>query len=343
MTLGLVLTSEGFIKKSRLFAGNQSEPKTLQDMINDLGLEKDQVIVMDAGIATEENLTWLRESGYTYLVCSRKQHSKDNISDYQIVKKYSDGTQVKVAVKKDNKELLAFCKSDRKAYTDKAIRSRSEQLFTDQLQKVKEGLIKPRTTKNYEKTIERIGRLKERFSSAAKHYNTVVIKSTVNPSNAGDITWHRIDVIKPENDGGYVLRTNNIDYSINDLWETYRMLNHVEDSFRYMKSHLGFRPIYHQLTERAEAHLFISVLAYRIWNIISYQLKQKSDHRDWPSIKQALQSHTRYTYCYDVIKDNQPFPTFTRQCSEPTEQQRSIYHTLNISTVPIPTKKLNHF
>ena len=69
MTLGLVLTSEGFVKRSRLYSGNQSEVLTLQEMVVDLEIEKDHLIVMDAGLASQENLDWLSQSGYHYLVC----------------------------------------------------------------------------------------------------------------------------------------------------------------------------------------------------------------------------------------------------------------------------------
>ena len=340
MTLGLVLTSEGFVKKSRLFSGNQSEVVTLQEMVIDLGIQKDQLIVMDAGIASQENLNWLSQSGYHYLVCSRATHDPSGIEGYETVKVYPDEAQVQVALHKKDDELLAYCKSDRKAHTDQAIRTRTEQLFTDELQAIKDGLKKRNTTKKHEKVIERIGRLKERYSSAAKWYRITINKDTKNTSHTGHISWKRVEKVQPKNDGIYVLRTNKLDFAAGALWQTYRMLNRVEDSFRYMKSHLGVRPIFHQLTERAETHLFISVLAYRLLNNISYQLRKKGDYRNWMSIKQALRSHMRYTICYNTIIDNQALPTFIRQCSEPTEDQLHIYKKLNISTTPLPTKKL---
>ena len=343
MTLGLVLTSEGFVKKSRLFSGNQSEVPTLKEMVIDLEIKKDQLIVMDAGIASQDNLDWLSQSGYHYLVCSRAKHNPSGLTGYETVKVYPDETQVQVALHKQGNEVLAYCKSDRKAHTEQAIRTRTEQLFTDALQAIKDGLKKQNTTKKHEKIIERIGRLKERYSSAAKRYRITLNKDVKNTSHTGHISWHRIEKVQPENDGVYVLRTNKLDYSASDLWQAYRMLNKVEDSFRYMKSHLGVRPIFHQLTERAETHLFISVLAYRLLNNISYQLQKKGDHRNWISIKQALRSHMRYTICYDTIKDNQALPTFIRQCSEPTEDQLSIYKALRISTTPLPAKKLREF
>ena len=197
--------------------------------------------------------------------------------------------------------------------------------------------------KNHEKIIERIGRLKERYSFAAKRYRITLNKDTKNTSNTGHISWCRIEKVQSKNDGIYVLRTNKLDFTPSALWQTYRMLNRVEDSFRYMKSHLGIRPNYHQLTERAEAHLFISVLAYRLLNNISYQLRKTGDRRNWISIKQSLCSHMRYTICYDTIKDNQACPTFIRQCSEPTEDQLHIYNALNIFTIHLPAKKLSAF
>ena len=340
MTLGLVLTSEGFVKKSQLFSGNQSEVPTLQEMVVGLEVQKNQLIVMDAGIASQENLDWLSESGYHYLVCSRSKHDPNGITDYETVKVYPDEAQVQVALHQKDNELLAYCKSDRKAYTDQTIRTRTEQLFTDELQAIKDGLKKRNTTKKHEKVIERIGRLKERYSSAAKWYRITLNKNPKNTSHTGQISWHRIEKVHPKNDGIYVLRTNKMDYTASAIWQTYRMLNRVEDSFRYMKSHLGIRPIFHQLTERAETHLFISVLAYRLLNNISYQLRKKGDHRNWKSIKQALRSHMRYTISYDTIKDNQANSTLIRQCSEPTEDQLHIYKALNISTTPLPPKKL---
>ncbi len=343
MTLGLVLTDEGFVKKSRLFSGNQSEVLTLQEMVIDLEIQKDQLIVMDAGIASKENLDWLSQGGYQYLVCSRAKHDPSGITGYAPVKAYPNETQVQVALHKKDNELFAYCKSDRKAHTDQAIRTRTEQLFTDRLLAIKSGLKKRNTIKNHEKIIERVGRLKERYSSAAKHYRITFTKDPKNNMHTGNISWRRLEKIQPKNDGIYVLRTNKLDYSASELWKTYRMLNGVEDSFRYMKSHLGVRPIFHQLTERAEIHLFISVLAYRLLNNISYQLRKKGDHRNWMSIKQALRSHMRYTIAYDTIKNNQVLPTFIRQCSEPTEDQLYIYKALNISSAPLPAKKLRAF
>ena len=74
LSLGLVLDASGFVRRSRVFAGNVTEHRTLAQMLDDLGTPQGAVVVMDGGIATEDNLHWLRANGYHYLVVSR--HAK---------------------------------------------------------------------------------------------------------------------------------------------------------------------------------------------------------------------------------------------------------------------------
>ena len=71
VTLGVALDGSGFPRRARVFAGNASEPATLKDMLSGLDAAPGATVVMDAGIATEANLTWLRAQGYHYVVVSR--------------------------------------------------------------------------------------------------------------------------------------------------------------------------------------------------------------------------------------------------------------------------------
>jgi len=71
VTLGLVLDGSGFVRCSQTFAGNVSEPDTLASMLTGLGTPAGALVVMDAGIATENNVAWLVEHGYRYLVVRR--------------------------------------------------------------------------------------------------------------------------------------------------------------------------------------------------------------------------------------------------------------------------------
>jgi hypothetical protein len=78
VTLGLVLDGSGFVRRSQTFAGNVSEASTLETMLHDLNAPLGALVVMDAGIATEANIQWLRKTGYGYLVVSRERSRQFN-------------------------------------------------------------------------------------------------------------------------------------------------------------------------------------------------------------------------------------------------------------------------
>jgi hypothetical protein len=62
--LRLVLDGSGFPRKSQLFPGNASEPQTLQTMLQGLSGQPGSTVILDAGIASEENIEYLIEHHY---------------------------------------------------------------------------------------------------------------------------------------------------------------------------------------------------------------------------------------------------------------------------------------
>ncbi|MEA3231781.1 MAG: hypothetical protein U9Q05_08510 [Thermodesulfobacteriota bacterium] len=104
VTLGLVLDSSGFLIRSKVFSGNASEPQTPAEMIKGLNgspqaeSTKQQpvfnqgrpTIVMDAGIATEDNINWLKKEQYPYLVVSRKRHQEFSEKEAAVVKRQKE-------------------------------------------------------------------------------------------------------------------------------------------------------------------------------------------------------------------------------------------------------------
>ena len=76
VVMAVVVNPEGFIKYSTIYEGNKADCKTLADMIDKLRLATSStgqkaLVVIDAGIATDENLDLIREKGYDYLCVSR--------------------------------------------------------------------------------------------------------------------------------------------------------------------------------------------------------------------------------------------------------------------------------
>ena len=74
-------------------------------------------------------------------------------------------------------------------------------------------------------------------------------------------------------EGRYLLRTNLTDYHPDELWRYYMQLVFVEEAFRTLKGDLAIRPVYHQKSERIEAHLFVAFLAYCLSITLRQQLR----------------------------------------------------------------------
>ena len=76
IVLAVVVNVEGFLKYSQIFEGNITDSKTLVRIIEELSnrtssLNRNPVIVLDAGIATEDNLKLLKQNGFNYMCVSR--------------------------------------------------------------------------------------------------------------------------------------------------------------------------------------------------------------------------------------------------------------------------------
>ena len=127
VTLGLVLDGNGFPLSSQVFPGNASEPATLALMLdglqgkNPLAGEK-PVIIMDAGIASADNIAWLSERGYLYLVVSRERDVQDpRDQDHAVLVRDTGQNTVSVYRTVDAKtgETRLYCYSDQKAKKNK--------------------------------------------------------------------------------------------------------------------------------------------------------------------------------------------------------------------------------
>lgn len=84
VVLALVVNTFGFIKYSSIHEGNFCDTKGLEKVIDQLDYmkgDKQPVVVIDVGIATEDNLAMIRDKRYDYLCVSRKK-----LKDYEIDK-----------------------------------------------------------------------------------------------------------------------------------------------------------------------------------------------------------------------------------------------------------------
>lgn len=335
VTLGLVLDGDGFPKRSRVFEGNVSEGKTLEEML--LGLEKEPslikpLIIADAGIAVEDNLKWLRDNHYDYLAVSRrrKRSIPEELASRMVTVKEDKKSLVRAVLEIDEKtkEVEVWCHSIQKEKKEEGIKNLFRQRFEEGLKKIEAGLTKKNGIKVYEKVIERIGRLKERYSRTARHFEITVQKN--DQDRVISLSWSLKKDIE-NTDGVYCLRTNRQGVNEQELWDFYNIIRDVEDAFRCMKSDLGFRPIRHHIERRSDGHLFITVLAYHILHAIRFKLRKKGIPDSWAMIRERLSMHIRIT---TTQKREDGKVIHIRKSSRSEPHQKAIYDALNIASTP---------
>ena len=343
VTLGLVLDSSGFPRRSHVYKGNVTESQTLSEMID--GLEKDGVstgikptVVMDAGIATAENVTWLQEHQYPYLVVSRKKHREFDEDSSVVVKKDAECTvRAQKVFDEETQETLLYCHSTMREKKDQAIGDRFIKRFEEDLQKLDNGLRKKRCVKKYDKVMIKIGRLRQQYSRVSKQYTISVEKDDAS-GNAIRISWQQ----KPDPNstdtypGVYCLRTSQADWDEATLWKTYTMLTDLEAVFRSLKSELGLRPIHHQIVDRVSGHLFITLLAYHLVHTIRFRLKQVNIHSSWSSLRKLLSAQTRITVSMQCKEGG---TVHVRKSTRPEPKQQEIYSVMGIKSHPGHTIK----
>jgi transposase len=333
VTLGLVLDASGFPRRSKLFAGNASEAATLEEMLDKLGAAAGATVVMDAGIATEANLSWLKEHSYHYIAVSRRHNRQfDPALAATVITAGQDEVQVQRVIDEVSGEAFLYCHSPARAEKDKAIDAKQAGRFEEELKKLAGGLAKPRTSKDAGKFHERIGRIQERYARAAQHY-AIEVKLDEAGKSAIELVWTKTP--KPGTaltaPGVYCLRTTLTAPADAELWKTYSMLTNLEAVFRSLKTDLGLRPVFHRTESRVDAHLFLSLLAYIFVHTLRTQLKACGINDSWDKLRSTLSGQVRITA---TVQRKDGKTVHVRKATRPEVALQGIYTALKLSANP---------
>ncbi len=344
VTLALVVDGQGFPKQSRILSGNSNEPKSLDGMLNQLKdqnlqwFSQEKTIVIDAGIASEENLKKIQDYGMKYVAVSRKKNYGEDFwkgKTIEELKLADDKNILKVRLVKTKNEAFLLCESESKAAKEQGIMNRRMQRFEQGLKELNENLQKKRTLKKYEKIIEKIGRLKERHQLGG--YYEIDVQQEKGRVIRINFQHNPLAEKKIRAVGQYVIRTNRMDLDAKEISRIHRSLTMVEDSFECMKGCLGLRPNFHHRDESASAHIHITVLAYHIVCGILKKLMNEGIHYSWRTIREILSTHIRVTTTLNNEKGN---VIHIRSNTTPTAEQSRIYNALKIKHDPLGRWKI---
>jgi len=341
IVLAVVVNTEGFLKYSQIFEGNIADSKTLDKIIDDLSARtsatgRKPVVVLDAGIATEDNLKLLKKNKFEYLCVSRSGMNKYRVdtgsSPVSIMDKKKQPLTLQKVKVADSDDTWLRVHSQAKELKESGMNSRLSERFEQGLTQIKESLGKKGGVKKQAKVWERIGRLKSKYPSMSKRYD---VDTQANDKGLiTDITWKQKTL--ESKDGYYLLRTNLNEKDEQTQWTIYNTIREIEATFRVLKTDLDLRPVYHKTDAAAMAHLHLGLLAYWVVNTIRYQLKQKGINSQWSDIVRMMNTQKIVT---TTLQNEYIQQIAIRQCSEPTEQAKEIYTALHYKQQPFTRKK----
>jgi len=383
VVLAIVMNVEGFIKYSTVFSGNMQDAKTLLDVVKNLRSKTSEtarkaIVVIDAGIATDENLQILVDNGFDYICVSRSKLKHYKIVEGSKPVEVEDRKHQKISLQKVESEkhndFFLKVDSEAKRKKEESMNNRFQEGFETGLKAIEASLSKKSGIKLEEKVFERIGRLKQKYPSIHKHYDiscevdieTVKNRKTKEKTEVRKVkslSWRVKDNLQiNETSGTYFLRTSLQDTET-IVWEGYNAIREEEACFRTLKTDLDLRPIYHKKDDATIAHLNLGLLAYWVVNTIRFQLKRSENASPTAETKNvgnpqtdSSDSPTKQTsinFCWKEIvricntqkavtttaQNNYEEVILIRRCSEPNEKVQTIYNKLKYKSQPFTKRK----
>jgi transposase len=340
VVVGLVLDRDGFPKAHEVFDGNTSDRSSVEAMLDVLekrvGRKPGATVVVDRGMAFDENLEQIQKRGLHYLVAARQPERNQWLDELEnedgweeLLRTPRNPSQHKsrVRIKRQQKgdQVYVLCHSDGRQAKDRAIREKQQARLLADLGKLQRRVAAGQL-KTEDKIQQAIGRLRERYPRVARYYDIHY------EAAQQQLAWsERTDkkVLAEKLDGAYILKTDRQDLSAEEIWRTYMLLTRVEDAFRDMKSPLQERPIFHHLKQRTQTHIFLCVLAYHLLVAIEHRFLQAGIHTSWWTLRQQLSTHQAVTV---VLPCTDGRVLRIRQAPTPEPEHREIYATLRVPT-----------
>lgn len=273
--IGLVCTPEGLPLNYEVFAGNRTDVTTVEEIVTKMEErfgQAERIWVMDRGMVSEKNIDFLRARKALYIVGTPKaslRHFEEQLAEAENWVEVQEGLEARLVRHPDGKgdETYVLCRSRARSAKERAMLERQMSALTRELGKIERALRqRPVLPGDQEKLGRRIGRWQGRYPAAARLLEVVVETDSKGRASSLQLSCPvgkgtHADLAC----GAYVLRTNCTETDPAKVWRWYIQLTQAEAAFRTAKSDIGLRPIYHQKTERVQAHLLICFLSLAMW------------------------------------------------------------------------------
>jgi transposase len=270
--IALVVTFDGFPLGYEVFAGNTHDSRTLQTIVAAMEARHGvmgRVWITDRGMASAENLAWLRQTGRRYIIGAPKAELKKfavELARPDGWRTVHEGVEVKLTSHPETKETVILCRSADRRSKEQAMHDKFSRRIEEALDRLAARIARSKKRLDPATVNRQIGRILQQNQRAAARF-AIVLEVDGCPAgfrlradhNASFDDWAALS------EGAYLLRSNITDWSDQQLWKAYIQLTQAEAAFRIQKDQLNVRPIWHQREDRVQAHILVCFLAFVLW------------------------------------------------------------------------------
>lgn len=332
--IALVVSFDGLPLGYEVFAGNTHDSTTVQKIVGTMEERHGaigRVWVMDRGMASEENIAWLKGTGRRYIIGTPKSELKKwapHLADKTKWREIRQDIEVQLCPSPDGNETFILCRSKARAEKEKAMHQKFSDRIAKALEKLSQRILRSRKRLSRDKINRQIGRILQANQRAAARFE---IQLTEDPCPAGLQLKVSVNASFDEwaflSEGAYVLRSNISDWDDEKLWRAYIQLTQAEDAFRIQKDQLSIRPIWHQREDRVEAHILVCFLAFAMWKTLEVW-QDKSGLGNSP---RTLLEEISRIQCHDVILPTSEGTEIRLRCiAQPDRAQQALLDRLGL-------------
>jgi transposase len=347
--IGLVVSRCGMPLGYEVFPGNTADVSTVQQIVTRMEErygKSNRIWVMDRGMVSEKNLEFLRQEGRRYLVGTPKallkKYERELLAeDWHTIREGIEVKLLSVPRSKDDEptaervpgadpgtepqEIFILCRSRDRVNKDEGILRRFEQRIEERLRGMAKRCESQR--RDVQKVEREIGRMLGQNTRAARLFEVRVKRRE---DGGAELHWKKLEGVRDWatlSAGCYLLRTNVLDWTDEELWKTYMQLTEAEAAFRIHKGDLSIRPIWHQKEERVQAHILVCFLGYVLWKTLG-QLCRQAGLGDEP--RRVLDELAEIRLVDVVLPTREGIEIRQRCVSRPTEHQQILLDRLQL-------------
>jgi transposase len=269
VVIALIVTPEGFPLAYEVMPGNTADNKTLRAFLRKIECQygkAERIWIMDRGIPTEEVLAEMRRADppVFYLVGTPKGRLAKLEQALLGLPWHAVRAGVDVKLLPQEQDVYILAQSRTRIHKERAMRRRQLKRLWARLKRLSGMRLKR------EALLMKLGAAR---ADAPAAWRLIDLKLPARGAQFSfELNRQKLREVR-RREGRYLLRTNLSGKDPAHLWQFYIQLVEIEAAFKNLKDDLGLRPIYHQLEQRIEAHVFVAFMAYCLHVTLRARLK----------------------------------------------------------------------